>query len=48
MIFSDMELGAIPRECFGNSRFDLYYGRSTARVVIPQCAQYTGLRQRVL
>ena len=46
-IFSDVELEAIPRECFGNSRIDLYYGRSTARVVILQCAEYTGLCQRV-
>ena len=48
MIFSDVELEAVPRECFGNSRIDLYYGRSTARVVIPQCTEHTGLCQRVL
>ena len=48
MIFSDVELEAIPRECYGNSRIDLYHGRSTARVVILQCGEYTGLCQRVL
>ena len=48
IIYSDVEFEAIPRECFGNSRIDLYHGRSTARVVIPQCTEYTGLCQRVL
>ena len=46
-IFSDVELEAVSRECFGNSRIDLYHGRSTARVVILQCAEYTGLCQCV-
>ena len=47
-IFSDMELKAIRGQCHDGSRINLYYSRSTARLVIRQCAEYAGLRECVL
>ena len=47
MTLSDMELEAISGQRFDDSRVNLYYSRSTACVVILQCAKYTGLRQCV-